>query len=533
MDWCSYFRLKDAVTFQAAFPVLKKEAKEAGYTSFANQNVNVANAVLQVAAFYKLSRPTDPQWLTFLGTAAGKTLRTAQLSRGHSGIILVEFNGHRYVLAYGSAHTQAKKLDIERRFGKIVVGNGKQQDEVRAIKAKVHGRAAKTRDERRGRGGPLGELEMPRRANMAAAVAAKMVLDGVEHVANGKESVRTVAPTTYADLITKLTQLEKWWNGGQETDQQLASFDRIVDISKNQALITQLDAQRLADLTAAQNQKFSLCLDDDELWDSTQFEYIVNRQRLVIGLPDEASILLALQNLPQGVDPMKVTYEAVVPTRNTPVSGRLAENLAYETTLPNSANSFIFESGAWYEAKASWLQQVNNDVQRLVTQSQPLLNGIVLPVAANAKESEDAYIPRLMTTAPLNVRCHQMHRVARPGGMPDVEPYDVCVDGTVLMFMKHGCDRAACGDVAQQVMDTVHALTNIDGAYLNWVNGNIAGRGWNFDMTNRSALTLCIVLITGNAGKTPLQFVIRAQDALSMHLREVEAHGFRAAVAVV
>ena len=65
MDCCSYFCLKDTTSFEAALPSLKKEAKEAGFKNVATQNVNIANILLQAAAFYKLSRHSDPQWLTF------------------------------------------------------------------------------------------------------------------------------------------------------------------------------------------------------------------------------------------------------------------------------------------------------------------------------------------------------------------------------------------------------------------------------------------------------------------------------------
>lgn len=532
MDWCSYFRLRDGGAFAQVQQELHTEATAIGYTGFPVANVQInPTTTVQAVGYYLLTFPQEPGWLPFLGSVTGQNHSTGVAGRGHSGVILVEHAQHLYVLAFGTAHTIARKLNIERRFGKTVVGNGKQTDEVRAIKAKVHGVAGKTRLERRGKGGPLGELEMPRRANMASGVAAKLQLGTIDHVANGDHSIRTVAPTRIADMVAYLTQLETWWNGGAETDAALAALDRVIDV-RNQSLVTQLDQLRLADIQANNAVPFSLCLDDDELWDSTQVEYLVNRQRLAMGVLDEASVFSVLHNLPAAVDPFKVRFEAIVPTRQTPMSGHLAENLAYETMIAGQPDTFIYEDGGWFQARAQWRQQVTQDVQVLLNQTAALLPGIALLAAASSNETEGAYITRQMASAPLNARCLPMH-LKFPPTMRQIELCDICIDGNILLFLKRGSDRSACGDVTQQALDCANALVDSNPAFLNWANGELAPRNWNLDLTNRSQMVFCIVLITANQGRLPTSYTVRSMDALSMHLREIEKLGFRAALQVV
>jgi len=532
VEWCSYFRLRDGQAFAQVDQDLHLEATASGYVAFPAATIQVsAQAQAQVRAYYLLSYPNEPEWLGFLGGITGQGHATGTKGRGHSAAILVGYNGHLYVLAFGTAHTIAKKLSIERRFGKTVVGNGKLPDEVRAVKAKVHGVAGKVRSERRGRGGPTRELEIPRQANMTSGIAAKVQLGSIEHVASGDQPVRTVAPVDNLDLFQKLDELEAWWNGGVELDPVLAALDRVLDV-RDTATVSKLDAVRLAAIRAKDATKFTLCLDDEELWDAAQVEYIVNRQRLAMQFLDESTIFNALANVPNGVHPFDVRYEAVVPTRTTPVSGRLAENLAFETLLQGQADTFLYEDGGWFQANAQWKGQVTQDVQTLMNQSPLLLGGCALPAALNGRETEDAYIARVMATPPFTVSGHQMHRLFPPG-QTQLELCDICVNGRLLLFVKRGSGRSACGDVTQQALDSANALVDSDTAFLTWANRELGTRGWNLDMANRSQLVFCIVLITGSPGRLPTTYTVRAMDALSFHLREIEKLGFRAAIAVV
>lgn len=533
MDWCSYFRLQDGQQFAQILNALQQECRNDGYTPYAPVAILVNGNQINAAGHYKLSQPHDPNWLTFLGTITAQQHLTNQLGRGHSAIILVEHAAHLYFLTFGSAHSIAKRFNIESRFGKIALSNGKFQNEVRLVQGQTHGHASKTRVEKRGRGGQLGELELPRRANMASKIAAKLSFGGVEHIAEGSGSIRTVAPIDSQDLVAKIEQLERWWNGGIENDPALAALDRITDLRHEPHTVMLLDVVRVQAIRAGNLADFSLCLDDDELWDAISLDYFVNRQRLPLGVPDEQHIFGALANLPAATDPLSVRYKATVPTRNSSVEGRLANNLAYETQIPHDPSHYIFESGAWFRANAQWTQQVGQDIGALIAQSVNLLAGVQLPVALNSREREDAYINRLMRNPAVNGRCHQMHRVNRPAGIPNVEPYDICIDGNILLFMKHGTDRACCGDVCQQVMDAVNAMTDINPNYLNWVNKQIKSRGWQLNVNRGNNLIFCAVLISGNPLRGPDQFSLRAKDALSGHLRDVEGRGFRAAVLVV
>lgn len=532
MELCSYFRLRDGQAFAEVRAEMDREAASAGYLSYQPLAIPLnPQTTIQAVGYYHLTFPREPLWLNVLGAITGQNHVTGLPGRGHSAAMLIDYGGHLYVLTFGTAYTIPKRLSIERRFGKTVVGNGKYQDEVRAIKAKVHGVAGKVRHERRGRGGPLLELEMPRRANMASGIAAKLQLGTVEHVASGDSSIKTVAPNSVADLAQKLAQLEVWWNGGAESDAALAELDRVIDV-QSQQLISQLDNLRLTDIRANNSTKFSLCLDDDELWEATQVEYIVNRQRLSIGAFDEAGIFAALNAIPAGIDPLRVRYEAVVPTRATPVNGRLAENLAFETQLPGQSDTFIYEDGGWFQARAQWKQQVTQDVQTLLAQTPRLLGGINLIRAASSREQEGTYIGRQMASAPLNARCLMMHLNFRPNARR-IELCDICIDGKFLFFMKRGSDRSACGDVTQQALDSANALVDADPAFLNWANTQLAPKGWRLNINNRSQIVFCIALLTGKQLRLPTSYSVRSMDALSMHLREIEKLGFRAAMVVL
>lgn len=525
MDWCSYFRLRDGVTLGKLDTLVSEEAK--GYSRH-HPAVNAAPAQndLMSIVYHKIGHPDEPHYLAFASQLAGTTLGTGATGISHSVIALIDYNGHRYLLTFGSGHSIANRLPIERRFGKIVVSNGKVQDEVRSVTAKVHGSRSKTRIERRGKGGPTRELEVPRTAHMASGIAAKFML-GREHIASGDRAIRTVAAISKSELTSFLDQLESLWNGGVETDPVLSGYDRVVDVH-DENVIDQLNALRRAAIVKNDSSQFSLCLEDDELWEATGFDYFARRTRIPIPVFDIPYVFGALHSAatnPPALDPLDLKYEAVIPGRRSSKTGFLADLLGFECSLPGHSEPYFFECGGWYQARAGWRVQVQQDVALLETQTATFLAGHGLPTH-NVKETEDSYISRALGGTWPSV-CHQFHLQFGPA-QPYLEACDIMHDGKHLFFIKQGSGRDSCGDVVQQATDAANALVG-DPAFLAWVNSQVAGNSWVLDMDQRKDLVFAVVLLVNGRTKPLTSLSIRAQDALSDHLREIEKLGFRAA----
>jgi uncharacterized protein (TIGR04141 family) len=541
MDWCSYFRVRNSVNFAAMEAQIDAE--------IARVSVNIQNPLVKqstnrqsqvtvpgyagpqtlLSTYWHTRRPMSaPNWLNFATQISGVPLTTQNLGQSFSGILLLDLLGRRYILTFGAAHTIAKKVDVERRFGKIVVSNGKLPDEVRAISARTHGNQGKSRRETRGRGGPTRVLEVPKNANMASGIAAKMSINGVEIIADGATQIRAMAPTGIQNLADILGQLENWWNAGIETDAELASLDKVDEIS-DPVQIALLDTERRNSILNPAPNRFSLCLDHDEMWDATSLRYRVGGTSIPMQVPDFTSMWGVLTYLPAGTDPLQISFYADVPSRNSEYSCKLTDNLAFEFTDPATQDVFTFEDAGWYRCKNTWVQQVATDITSLVAQSTAQLGAITLS-PYNRGDTEDDYITSHFLSPALAARSKQYH-LWNTGY--NLEFCDICMDSNVLFFIKRGSGRNSCIDVCSQALDSANALVDRDQGFLNNINADLATKGWAFDTNNRPNYTFCVVLLTGNPGRTVQNFSIRARAALSDHLREIDKLGFKSALLVL
>jgi len=527
LDWCTYFRCKSNKTFDQHS--LKLGSLVQGYSRFPIAPRVIQGRNLRGVAFHKSSRPGEPDWLTFLGQLTGVAHYQNALGIYHSAITLLELDNLVFVVAYGSAHSIARKMDVERRFGKIVVSNGKLTDEVRGIKANVAGPYGKLRLERRGRGGPTRVLEVPRNVSALGGVAAKVDLVQ-EHVADGGVGFRSIAAASEEQLIEVLDQLEVWWNGGIQLDAVLAGYDRIEEV-KDSDLLEDLNGELLSSISNLDTPLFSLSLDADELWDATVHQYRVNRQSLAIPVLDVGLLVAALQNAQlAGIDPFTVRLLSTVPPQNEVRETHLLDNLAFELATPVAGQNYVFESGTWYGASASWSAKLQYDMHALQSVKAPTLAALGL-TGFTAGQTEDDYIDNVCLT--LGDRASKGHRVFPPA-QPSLEVADIIVDGKWLLYIKKDTNTKACAEAANQGVQAANALID-EPSYLTWArNTFFAPKGWTIDLQTRDQLTLVIVLLTSAPNRVPIQLTVRAQDALSGFRHEVETRlVFRAAVIAV
>lgn len=540
MDWCSYFRTQKLLSIKEVEIEIDKLCKKSttdlgssGLRKVSSQKEFVilddnglAIATISLSTWFVKKTPAAPHWLLFASEASGQDLTETAFGQSFSAIILVELEKQCYVLTFGMGHILAKKLPIERRFGKIVVSNGKLPNEVRSISGRTHGTYGKARKETRGQGGPIRILELPRLANMASGIGAKMEINGVEVIAEGSSQIRAMAPTNILNLYEILTSLDHWWNDGIEEDQELASLDKVEQIY-DQTEIDKLNSFRREYIRRKDMTGFSLCLDHEEMWEATSIRYVVNRTSIDLKIPDLHSIFHVLSHCPLDVDPLDVRCYAVIPSRNTEYPSKLADNLAFEFKPPASADTYAFEDGAWFRCKNGWIQEVETDLATLLNQSEIQLQGFT-PHPYLKHETEDKYIENHMLDKNLSLRSKQYHRV--PTGH-NLEFCDILVDGNLLLFIKRGSGRDACMDVCQQALDSLHTLSDPNGTFLEWVNNDLTGKGWKIDLSKRTNITFCILILIGGKRK-PSDFSIRSKAALCELLKNVDLLGFKSAITV-
>jgi uncharacterized protein (TIGR04141 family) len=220
---------------------------------------------------------------------------------------------------------------------------------------------------------------------------------------------------------------------------------------------------------------------------------------------------------------------STIPTRNPQrLDTFILDHLAYGHSQAINGKNYLYESGAWYEATARWATKLENDMDPIHA-GQAAVNADLQPLPFDLAQhaNEDGYIDAACVAG--NGRATKCHRSFPPTAL-QLELCDILVDGKYLLFLKRGCDSAACADAGRQARQAAHARLD-EPSYATWARTTFFDpQGWPSDFAQRTNFTFVLVLITNDHAKVPCHLTVRAQDSLAYFRSEIGRLAFSTAV---
>lgn len=539
MAWATYYLCRPDVGYDEQL----NRAREAVGSDYVEHIVGetALDEELSVSGhfFHEWSNVPEPSWLTLAQLLTGQDYYSGQVGRSHRGMYLLRVvsgdQNHHFVISFGAAHAPAKKLFLERRFGKIVVSNAKLPDEVRGIDTHLYRGRGITMLQRSAQRGPFSDYYVAPRLSTVRTISAK-IDSPTPVVARGGVGLYYVYPDAPDELGATFRQLLAWWNNGVEGDPELASLERF-EVERDARIRSALE-QALSGAILSADPNLSISLDDTALWDATSYHYLEkpglsarNGAHLKdMGAFDVPSLCMAAQACQAaGFHSGLVRFVAKIGGTAEPYVNSLRDMLSFETVL--NGQTYVFEEGEWFHVSVSWVQNISAKFHNFLASSAANLAGIDLPSYAipkaglNGLKGEDAYVPGL----PDNWQGRSIgkfHKRFPPPAMNlKLEFCDVLIGQNALVFIKRGSAFDSVAEVCRQAAQTAKALVEHDG-FATWVQADCLGpNGWAIDLDNRRTITFIVALIDKNASELAGRLTTRCKDCI-LEFHDTVATGF-------